>query len=430
MSDPYLPGHGDTAYDVLHYDLGLTYSLEGNQLHGIARLRVVAREPLTTLRLDLHHLRATKVLLPGRRVQRFDTRRGHLVIKAAGSIDEGTEFDVVVHYRGKPGIVKDRAGEAGWEELTDGALVAGQPGGAPAWFPCNDRPANKATYRFEVTVPSDYLAVANGELTRRYRSSSTSTWSYELDKPMPTYLASLQIGRYVEVEQESPVPITGIVPSGQRSAFEKNLHDHPAIMEFFVRTFGEYPFAGYRVVFTDDDLEIPLEAGGFSTFGANFLSRDWDAQRLIAHELAHQWFGNSLTLGTWRDIWLHEGFACYSEWLWSQECGDDTTQERAERHHRKLQDAPQDLVLSDPGPDDMFDDRVYKRGALTLHALRLTVGDDAFFSLLREWTAEHAHSTVDTAQFRAFAAQQTGHDLDELFTDWLDRPELPELPTT
>ena len=179
-------------------------------------------------------------------------------------------------------------------------------------------------------------------------------------------------------------------------------------MDFFVRVFGEYPFASYRAVFTDDDLEIPLEAGGFSTFGANFLSRDWDAQRLIAHEMAHQWFGNSLTLGAWRDIWLHEGFACYSEWLWSEECGDDTAQERAERHHGKLADADQDLVLSDPGAADMFDDRVYKRGALTMHALRVEVGDDAFFALLRDWASQHAHSTVDTAQFRAFAAQHTG----------------------
>ena len=108
--------------------------------------------------------------------------------------------------------------------------------------------------------------------------------------------------------------------------------------------------------------------------------------RLVAHELSHQWFGNSLTLGSWQDIWLHEGFACYAEWIWSEESGGPSAHERAEEHHEKLADLDQDLVLADPGPELMFDDRVYKRGALTLHALRLTVGDDAFFALLRGWT--------------------------------------------
>jgi len=201
------------------------------------------------------------------------------------------------------------------------------------------------------------------------------------------------------------------------------------MMDFFVSTFGPYPFGGYRVVVTDDELEIPLEAQGLAAFGSNFLTEDWDAVRLVAHELAHQWFGNSLTLGAWRDIWLHEGFACYSEWLWSEESGSDTAHDRAAAHWRRLKQLPKDLRLGDPGPDDMFDDRVYKRGALLLHALRLTVGDDDFFALLREWVARHAHSSVTTQMFRDLAEEVTGRDLTKLFTAWLDELALPELPS-
>ena len=147
------------------------------------------------------------------------------------------------------------------------------------------------------------------------------------------------------------------------------------MLDFYARLFGPYPFSAYTVVITDDRLDIPLEAQGMSTFGSNFLTSDWDDVRLVAHELSHQWFGNAVTLSSWRDIWLHEGFACYCEWLWSEESGGRSADVRALDHWRKLSAAPQDLLLADPGPDLMFDDRVYKRGALLLHALRLTIGD-------------------------------------------------------
>ena len=182
------------------------------------------------------------------------------------------------------------------------------------------------------------------------------------------------------------------------------------------------------MVVTDDDLEIPLESQGLSTFGRNYLTDDWEHVRLVAHELAHQWFGNTVTLRGWRDIWLNEGFACYAEWLWSEASGDLSSDERARHHHGILADLELDVVLSDPGPEQMFDDWVYKRGALTLHAVRLTVGDDAFFDLLRAWVAEHRGGSVSTADFTALAAVRTGADLDGLFEAWLNRRELPELP--
>ena len=200
------------------------------------------------------------------------------------------------------------------------------------------------------------------------------------------------------------------------------------MIETFIDLFGDYPFDSYTVVVTDDELEIPLEAQGLSTFGSNFLRTDWDAERLIAHELSHQWFGNSLTVGAWQDIWLHEGFACYAEWLWSEKSGQRPRTSMRAEHHQRLADLDQDVTLADPGPIDMFDDRVYKRGALLLHALRLTVGDEAFFSLLRGWAESHAHGTVNTAAFVEFAGARTGQDLNDLFDTWLNREALPGLP--
>jgi aminopeptidase len=169
-----------------------------------------------------------------------------------------------------------------------------------------------------------------------------------------------------------------------------------------------------------------------SIFGSNHVDGRRGAERLVAHELAHQWFGNSLTPSTWQDIWLNEGFACYAEWLWSEESGGPTAAQHVSKAYSRLTGLAQDLVLSDPGPELMFDDRLYKRGAITLHVLRQQLGDDAFFDLLRTWTRTNRHGSVTTDAFIALA-QTFSPDPDAtlaLFAVWLDAGELPDLPRT
>ncbi|SKU57072.1 peptidase M1, membrane alanine aminopeptidase [Mycobacteroides abscessus subsp. abscessus] len=218
------------------------------------------------------------------------------------------------------------------------------------------------------------------------------------------------------------------LPSRLRDRFEHDFGRQPQMMKLFIKQFGPYPFAaGYTVVVTDDDLDIPLEAQGISVFGANHCDGSRHSERLVAHELAHQWFGNSVTARRWRDIWLHEGFACYAEWLWSEESGGPTADARARHYHQKLKDLPQDLILADPGPQLMFDDRVYKRGALTLHALRLCLGDTKFFALLQDWTTRYRHSTVITDDFTGLAAGYSDESLRPLWTAWLYEKQLPPL---
>ncbi|HWJ85082.1 MAG TPA: M1 family aminopeptidase, partial [Cellulomonas sp.] len=177
-----------------------------------------------------------------------------------------------------------------------------------------------------------------------------------------------------------------------------------------------------------DPLEIPLEAQGMATFGSNHL--DGSEERLVAHELAHQWFGNSLTATSWQDIWLHEGFACYAEWLWSHASGGRSADDQARTAHTRLAALPQDIVIGEPTQELMFDDRLYKRGALTLHALRRTVGDEVFFDTLRAWTAQFRHGGVSTPQLVSLASRMAGRPLDELFDAWLFAAPLPALPVT
>ena len=428
-TDPYVPGHGDASYSVKRYVLHIGYKVIGNRLNGEATLTCEALTDLTSLSLDLHTLRPDKVTI-ARNTVKFTHRNGKLIIRPKTPITAGSQFTIRVRYAGNPKPIASRTlGTAGWEELADGVIVASQPHGAPSWFPCNDRPDDKATYSIVVTAPSDYHVAVTGEFATTHRGGSNTVWAFEQAVPMATYLASVQIGQYDVAQVEALVPITRVTPRpADPEGYDAAFGAQPAMMAYFSEVFGPYPFPSYTCVITDDDLEIPLESQGLSTFGRNFMVDDWASIRLVAHELSHQWFGNSVTLGAWKDIWLHEGFACYAEWLWSQECGSDSTQERAARHHERLSGLPQDLILGDPGPALMFDDRVYKRGALTLHALRAEVGDDTFFEILRTWAGSHAGGTVTTPMFIDHASSAHGTDLAPLFDAWLFQPALPALP--
>ena len=427
--DPYLPGLGDPRYAVLAYDLDLDYTIATNQLAGRTRLDCRILTDTATLALDLSGLRALTVRCSGANLKSYNHRANRLTLRFAERLAAGTQITLTVTTKGAPRPRRGPDGMAGWEELDDGIIVASQPHGASTWFPCNDRASDKARYRIALACEREYAVIANGRLIDRSKAGRKVRWVYVQDEPMAPYLATVQIGRYEVREQEASIPCRVIGPPRLRAAITTAFADQPRMIDLFEEVFGPYPFtAGYTAVITEDDLEIPLEAQTMATFGANFTNRQWESQRLIAHELSHQWWGNSVTAGQSRDIWLHEGFACYAEWLWSPLGSGVPTQQRVEHHWNRLAALPQDLVVTDPGAKNMFDDRVYKRGALTLAAIRAELGDDRFFSLLRTWGARHAHSVVSTADFEALAAEIAGRPLSGLFDAGLRSPALPPLP--
>lgn len=429
------------GFHVRAYRLDLDYRIQPNRLSGTAELQVDTYEELGTMSLDLSdHLRVQRVTATGSagvavRVARFRHRAGKVRITFAEPVPVDHEFVLSIRYVGTPQPVRSAWGEIGWEELSNGALVASQPCGAPSWFPCDDTPDEKAYFDILISVDDPYVAIANGVLVERRAAGSRTTWHYRPEQRMATYLATIQIGEYQLLELASaPVPVRAWVPPSLREGFLVDFADQARMLDHYRQLFGPYPFSGYSVVLTEDELEIPLEAQGLSIFGANHARGDHAWERLIAHELSHQWFGNSLGLAQWNDIWLNEGFACYAEWLWFEHSADRPAAESARTHYRELAAKPQDLLLADPGPADMFDDRVYKRGALTIHALRCLLGDDAFFRAIRRYVAAGAHSVVEPvdlkrevlAQAHALGIPDT--EVDELWAAWLNRRELPAFP--
>ena len=428
--DPYIPANGNFGYRVSRYELELEYKVTANRLAGSVTITAATLAQLKSFSLDLAGtMNVTKVMVNGHRPTQFRHTGGKLHVTLSSPLPAGAAMSVNVRYAGNPRPIEAQWGDVGFEELTNGALVAGQPNGAASWFPCDDHPSSKASYRIQLSTDNPYYAVANGALKSRRARAGMTTWTYEQAEPTSTYLITLQIGEYAAHRMaKSPVPMTAVLPSRLRRHFDHDFGRQVDMMKLFGKIFGPYPLStGYTVVVTDDDLEIPLEAQGISIFGANHCDGKRTAERLIAHELAHQWFGNSVTARRWRDIWLHEGFACYAEWLWSEHAGGKTADEWARYYHQKLRSSPQDLLLADPGPRDMFDDRVYKRGALTLHVLRRTISDESFFALLRDWTTRYRHATAVTDDFTGLAANYAEESLRPLWQAWLYSTSVPAL---
>ncbi|MGZ0713053.1 M1 family metallopeptidase (plasmid) [Coraliomargarita sp. W4R53] len=431
MNGEYTPHSGDPSYRVESYDLDITYRVRTNRLDGRAVVNAVAIAETSSIALDLIGLRATKVRADGDRRTSFKQGPRKLRVALPRRMQQGERFSVEVTYGGAPAPRSTRWGTLGFEELEDGALVASQPVGASTWFPCNDRPDDRALYTITIATDADYVAVATGVPVSTERRGQLIARTFTSRVPTASYLAAVHIGHYetrtLPISAGDPqVAVTAVYPPALRSAVDLAFTPVRGVLELFERLFGPYPQDSCTLVVTPDELEIPLEAQGMAVFGSNHL--DAVSERLIAHELAHQWFGNSVGVGDWRDIWLNEGFACYAEWLWSEASGGPSADEKVRHYYARLAASAQDVVLADPGPALMFDDRVYKRGAVALHALRRATDDDSFFAMLRGWVAAYAEQTVTTTDFRRHVVAMLGDEANELLTPWLESPKLPALP--
>lgn len=447
LTNPYTSIAFNLGFRVERYVLDLDYRVGPNRLNATAALHIEFNGWTNQLTLDFADALSVQSVsaAPVSQAAKVDVKRWkHSGRKLRVTFDRELHPDeqmvLTVKYSGAPRPVKSLWGEIGWEELENGSLVASQPVGAASWYPCDDDPEVKAYYDLTFTTDAPYEVIAPGIADSPERvGGSRRRWHFVTAEPMASYLATVNVGQFRQVELPCKTSkVTAWIPTNPPELMARAKHDfrdQGRMLDEYARLFGPYPFDSYQVVICEDELEIPLEAQGLSIFGSNHATGEDTWNRLIAHELSHQWFGNSVGISQWRDIWLNEGFACYSEWLWSEVSGEAHADVHARKHYLDLVGKPQDLVISDPGPEFMFDDRLYKRGALTVHALRLLLHDDLFFQLVREWTTSNRHSVVDAVDFRALANRIcrengiTTSRLDVIFDTWLRRAALPPYPT-
>jgi aminopeptidase N len=421
LGDPFFPLAGNGGYDVSNYALTLDYEPADNFLDATAVITARATQSLARFDLDLRGFTITRLTVNGQSAAL--TRSGQeLVITPKKALGANKVFTVAIDYAGEPTVVVDPDGSIeGWIPTSEGAFVAGQPQGSPGWYPANDNPRDKATYDFRVTVPAGLTVMANGVLVSQATSGGRTTWVWRANDPLAPYLATATLGVFDLTQYALPggTPVyVGVDPHlGQSDVLDLI----PDALAFYASLYGPYPFEAAGAIV--DDARFVFYA--LETQTKPLFDRMPDEATLV-HELSHMWFGDSVTLTEWPDLWLHEGFATWSEWIWSENTGGKSAQQTFDTLYSRQADAFWNPPAGNPGsPELLFSPSVYLRGGMTLQALRAKVGEATFFRILRDWAAEHRHGNVTTAQFTALAERDSGLDLAHFFDLWLYRPGKP-----
>ena len=441
VGDRYYPLAGNGGYDTRHYDITGAYDPATDVWAATTVITATATADLYQFDLDFDGMTISSLVVDGKPA-RWSRDGAELVVVPQHKIKSGATITIEATYSGVPKEfllpVPGFIVRTGFMATDDGATVAGQPDVAAGWFPVNDHPRDKAAYDFHVTVPQGLGVVANGFLTGTTTQAGNTRFDWHAPEPMASYLATIDIGHW-DVRQgktASGLPFYDAVDPDLLSdpvlgpSINSSLARQGEIVDVLSSAFGKYPFSTVGAIIDDQpDLFFALETQTRPVYASGFWPDGGDS--VIAHELAHQWYGDHVALEQWQDIWLNEGWATYAEWIWAEHEGFFTPQDAFDYYYSVIpEDDPfWDFVIGEPPHDDLFGNPVYYRGAMTLQVLRSRVGDDAFWRIARQWVAERGGGTGTTAQFIELAERISGQRLDDLFDAWLFTGSKPTLTT-
>ncbi|MEW2389602.1 M1 family metallopeptidase [Streptomyces venezuelae] len=431
VGDPYFPQLGNGGFDVHHYGLDIAYDPDTDRLDGRTTITARATQNLSSFDLDLQKLTVTAIEVNGRRTP-FTRAGDEIRVTPRDALRKNKNFTVTVTYGGVPEPLSGPivfGSDYGWMKTTDGVFVACEPNAASTWFPSSDHPSDKAAFDIRIKAPKGLTGVSNGRLVGTYDKGGQTVAHWRESKPMATYLATATIGKFDVKKGTTPggTPIYVAIDPVLENSNNVDVYGVTAeVTDHWSKLFGPYPFEETGAIVDDmPQAGFSLETQTKPVYSAI------RSESTIAHELAHQWFGDSVSPESWNNIWLNEGFATYSQWLWSEHKGTQTAHDAfvAGYNSRPADSAFWQIVVGDPQRDTMFASAVYQRGAMTLQVLRERIGDKDFFKLLRAWVQQHRYGNVTTADFVRLAEKVSGEQLDDLFTTWLFTKGKPALPS-
>jgi aminopeptidase N len=437
-------------FTVRHLALDLTLEVEKKSVRGSATLDIERLAPKAdSLSLDAVGFELEGVELASGRAFRavaYDYDGDRIVVRGLSGLKRGR---LRVTYRATPprGLyflapdskVKDRPRQV-WSQCQDED--------ARYWFPCLDKPHVKMTSEIRVAVPAGWVALSNGEPRAVSKPRGKRKWTYHfvLDKPHPAYLVTLVAGEFAVVTDRAAsvdgrkVPVSYFVPKKRRADVKRSLGETPRMIELFSKRIGvSFPWSRYSQVVVSDFIFGGMENTTATTLYEHVLldaraGIDGSSEDLVAHELAHQWFGDFVTCRDWSHGWLNEGFATYLEHVEREDrlgrdeydygiVGDlgDYLGEAGGRYQRAI------VCRDYHAPIDLFDRHLYQKGGLVLHQLRRRLGADVFWDGVRRYLERHAHGIVETNDLMRALEEASGTSLERFFDQWVYRPGHPEL---
>ncbi|UGY94006.1 M1 family metallopeptidase [Streptomyces gobiensis] len=439
IGDRLFPELGNPGYDVLSYDIALRYSGDNTKaLQTRTKIEAeVTEASLDRFNLDFANGKVRSAHVNGEPAKVVEAGED-IVITPATPVGRGTPLHIDIRHTSPTKAEKP----SGWIRTKQGGLaMANQADAAHRVFPSNDHPSDKALFTFRITAPKELTAVTNGLPVAKVHHGGNTTWTYRAGEPMATELAQVSIDRSEVIHRSGPhgLPVRDVVPAKHRKALEPLLAKTPEQLAWMERRVGRYPLETYGVLAAEADFGFALETQTLSLFSRDFLTNpdypDWYQESVMVHELAHQWFGNSVSPHRWSDLWLNEGHATWYEWLYAEEAGGWQMKRRVKEAYeasdqwRQLYGPP--AAIDPPrqnGKISIFQPIVYAGSAVVLYALRQQIGEAAFEQVQRAWVNRHRDGVATTADFIKLAGEVSRQDLTGFLTDWLYGKKTPPMP--
>jgi aminopeptidase N len=430
VGDPYYPESGSSGYDAVKYQISVSWDPATETLTGTTKIAARATQPLTAFYVDLA-LEATTAQVGGRPATLAKQGFQDLRITPERPIAAGDDFEVLIEYAGRPGQLL-RNGRTPWLTTDQEWTAAGQPESSAWWFPANDHPSDPALMDVSVRVPAGLEALSVGRLESRDTGTEAGfdTWRWVARQPMATYLNFVSIGQYqldqgVVDGRPFVYAVTEQLDAEARQARLATLRQSGAVLRRLESLFGPYPFTELGGVVVAHELDFAgLETQTRPVYDSRAIANRDFAIDLIVHELAHMWFGNQVTVRQWNDIFLNEGYASWAQWGYAERATGRSSNARLNATYDRIRGNRDfwQVTMIDPGRERLFS-TVYTRGPMALQALRNVIGDAAFLSLAREWTADPGSRTLEEWMIKAQA--KTTVDLVPFFQAWIFSPTAP-----